>query len=138
MSPPQRTRWCGTCILDWASRWCARVRAGPYLRSRLRNTSLNRRGFIWRERRMNRAEVIAGMQEVFDGLLLEPVVLTPQLSAKDVPEWDSLLHISIVVAIESKFDVRFRVGELETAKNVGEFADLVVRRLSDQTSRKGK
>jgi acyl carrier protein len=87
---------------------------------------------------MNQAEVIAGMQEVFDGLLLEPVVLTPQLSAKDVAEWDSLLHISIVVAIEKKFDVRFRVGEVETAKNVGEFADLVVRCLSDQISRKRK
>ena len=87
---------------------------------------------------MNRAEVIAGMQAVFDGLLLEPVVLTPQLTAKDVAEWDSLLHISIVVAIEKKFDIRFRVGEVETAKNVGEFADLVVRRLSDEMSRKGK
>ena len=80
---------------------------------------------------MNRTEVIGGMQEVFDGLLLEPVALRPEMSARDVAEWDSLMHISIVVAIEKRFSVRFRVGEVEATKNVGEFADLVVRRLNE-------
>jgi acyl carrier protein len=85
---------------------------------------------------MTQAEVIAGMQEAFDGLFLEPVVLRADLSAKEVEEWDSLLHISIVVAIEMRFNVRFRVGEVEGTRNVGEFADLVVRRLDEQAAQK--
>lgn len=78
---------------------------------------------------MNQSEVIAKLQTVFDDIFLEPVRLTPELSADQVPEWDSLLQISLVVAVEAAFNVRFRVGEVEGTKNVGEFADLISRRL---------
>ncbi len=77
---------------------------------------------------MNQAEVIARLQTLFDDLFLEPVTVTPALSAKEVPEWDSLMHISLVVSVEKAFGVRFRVGEVEATKNVGEFADLIVKR----------
>lgn len=78
---------------------------------------------------MNQAEVIAKLQTIFDDLFLEPVVLTPAISAKDVPEWDSLTHISLIVAVEKAFSVRFRVGEVETTQNVGDFADLIRARV---------
>ena len=81
---------------------------------------------------MNQHDVIARLQVIFDGVFLDPVVLTPELSAKDVPEWDSLLHISLLVAVEKSFGIRFRVGEVENTRNVGEFADLIVRRLKEQ------
>jgi len=58
------------------------------------------------------------------------VKLTPQLSAQDVEEWDSLTQISLMVAVEKEFNVRFRVGEVEATKNVGEFADLIARRVN--------
>ena len=61
---------------------------------------------------MNQAEVIAKLQTIFDTVFLEPVVLTPAISAKDVPEWDSLTHISLMVSVEKAFGVRFRVGEV--------------------------
>ena len=77
---------------------------------------------------MNQAEAIARLQTLFDDLFLEPVNVTPALSAKDVPEWDSLMHISLVVSVEKAFGVRFRVGEVEATKNVGEFADLIAKR----------
>jgi acyl carrier protein len=77
---------------------------------------------------MNQAEVIAKLQTIFDDLFLEPVVLTPDISAKDVPEWDSLTHISLMVAVEKAFGMRFRIGEVENTKNVGEFADLILKR----------
>ena len=79
---------------------------------------------------MNQADVIAKLQPLFDNVFLAPPKLMPALTAKDVPEWDSLLHISLLVAVESAFNVRFRVGEVEATKNVGEFADLIVRHLS--------
>ena len=50
---------------------------------------------------MNQSEVIAKLQTVFDDIFLEPVVLTPEFSAADSEEWDSLLQISIVVAVEA-------------------------------------
>lgn len=75
------------------------------------------------------AEVLAKLQEVFDGIFLEKVVAKPELSAADVEEWDSLMQISLVIAVEQKFRVRFRVGEVETARNLGEFADLIAKRI---------
>jgi acyl carrier protein len=80
---------------------------------------------------MNQAEIIAKLQAIFDDVFLEPVTVTPALSAKDVPEWDSLIHISLMLAVEKAFSVRFRVGEVETTNNVGEFADLILKRLRE-------
>jgi acyl carrier protein len=77
---------------------------------------------------MNQSEVLARLQSVFNDIFLESVVVTPALTAKDVPEWDSLLHISLVVTVEKVFDVKFRVGEVEATKNVGEFANLIIKR----------
>ncbi|MCK1323903.1 MULTISPECIES: acyl carrier protein [unclassified Bradyrhizobium] len=78
---------------------------------------------------MKQAEVLAKLQEVFDGIFLEKIVAKPELSAADVEEWDSLMQISLVIAVEQKFRVRFRVGEVETARNLGEFADLIAKRI---------
>ena len=79
---------------------------------------------------MDREQVIAKLQPIFDNIFLEKVVLTPALSSADVEEWDSLLQISIVVATEESFGVRFRVGEVEATNNVGEFADLILQRMA--------
>jgi acyl carrier protein len=80
---------------------------------------------------MNQTEILAKMQTVFDDVFLDDVKVTPELSAKDVEEWDSLLQISLVLGVEKAFNVRFRVGEVEATKNLGEFADLIQRRMSE-------
>ncbi len=77
---------------------------------------------------MTQTEVITRLQPIFDDLFMEKVNLTPQLTAADVEEWDSLIQISLLLAVEKAFNIRFRVGEVEAAKNVGEFADLIARR----------
>ncbi len=81
---------------------------------------------------MNQTDTISRLQIIFDDLFLDPVQLTPTLSAKDVPEWDSLTHISLLLAVEKAFGIRFRVGEVEGTHNVGEFADLIVKRTQDR------
>ena len=78
---------------------------------------------------MKQAEILAKLQEVFDGIFLENVTAKAELSAADVEEWDSLMQISLVIAVEQKFRVRFRVGEVEAARNLGEFADLIAKRM---------
>lgn len=77
---------------------------------------------------LDKTEVLSRMQVIFDELFLDEVTVTPELSAKDVEEWDSLLHISLVVTVEESFEVKFRVGEVEATQNVGEFVDLIVQR----------
>jgi acyl carrier protein len=81
---------------------------------------------------MNRAEVVAKLQPIFDGVFLDSPTVTPELSAPDVPEWDSLLHISLVLAIEQGLGIRFRVGEVEGTSNVGELCDVIIKRLTEK------
>jgi acyl carrier protein len=77
---------------------------------------------------MTQSEVITRLQPIFNDLFMENVRLTPELRANDVEEWDSLRQISISLAVEKHFGIRFRVGEVEATKNVGDFADLIARR----------
>lgn len=81
---------------------------------------------------MNQAEVIAKLQTVFDEVFIDPVTVTPELSAHDVDEWDSRLQVSLVFAVERAFGVDFRMGEVEATKNVGDLAALIVRRLTER------
>jgi acyl carrier protein len=81
---------------------------------------------------MTRDEVIIQLQPIFDELFIEPVALTPEMTASDVEEWTSLLQISISLAVEQHFGIRFRVGEVEATGNVGEFADLIARRMASK------
>ena len=81
---------------------------------------------------MTQAEIIAQLQSIFDEVFLDPPELHPALSAKDVDEWDSLLHISLLLAVEKAFSIRFRVGEVEATSNIGEFADLIQVRSTER------
>ena len=80
---------------------------------------------------VDRQQALAELQGIFNNIFLDPVTVTPELSAKDVPEWDSLLQVSLVVAVERHFQIRFRVGEVEATSNVGEFAAMIARRSND-------
>lgn len=80
---------------------------------------------------MIRDEILGRLQGVFDMVFLEPVTVTAELNAGEVEEWDSLTQISLVVAVEKEFSVRFHTGEVEMTRNVGEFADLILKRLNE-------
>jgi acyl carrier protein len=62
----------------------------------------------------------------------DTLVLTPNLSAADVPEWDSFNHINLIVAIESRFKIKFQTAELEQLHTVGHLADLIAKKLAAQ------
>ena len=73
-------------------------------------------------------DTLSRLQTLFDDIFFEETNLTPETSAADVEEWDSLMHVTIVVAIEKAFDIEFATGEVEEAKNVGELCSLIDRK----------
>jgi len=83
---------------------------------------------------MTQSEIIQRLQPVFDDIFLEPVAVTPELTADDVEEWTSILHVSLVLGVEDAFKIRFRVGEVEATKNVGDLANLISRRLREASA----
>lgn len=66
------------------------------------------------------------LRTVFDNA---SIVISDNLSAEDVEEWDSLNHINLIVAVEKEFNIRFTTREVYAAKNVGEFIDMLEQKL---------
>ncbi len=62
------------------------------------------------------------------------LVLTPELTARDVATWDSINHIRLMVAIEEEFRIWFATREIDGLNNVGELATLVEAKLADGTA----
>jgi acyl carrier protein len=68
--------------------------------------------------------------DVFDD---SSIVLTPELTAKDVDDWDSLSHIRLVLAVEKAFQISFSAAEVGRLKNVAEFVELIRSKLSSSS-----
>ncbi len=62
---------------------------------------------------------------VRDELEDDSIVLTLQTRAKDVPGWDSLAHVRIVVGVEVAYGVEFNTNDVVGLKNVGDLVRLV-------------
>ena len=65
-------------------------------------------------------------REVFDD---DGLVITPEMTADDIDEWDSLSHIRLIVSHEIEFGVKFKTTELSDLRNVGDFIDLLKSKL---------
>jgi acyl carrier protein len=58
----------------------------------------------------------------------DEITLTESTTAADVPGWDSLNHVMLIVAIEKKLRVKFTASEIQKLKNVGELVGLIVKK----------
>ena len=77
------------------------------------------------------SEVLSSLQPLFRDILDIPdLVLTEDMAAKDVEEWNSLNHIRLISAIERKFGLRLTSLEVEKLKCVGDLAALVITKRS--------
>jgi acyl carrier protein len=75
---------------------------------------------------MTTDEIIEQVNEVFVDVLENPdIKIGPETTAAIVPEWDSLNHIMLVVAIEKRFKIRFTSGEVGGFRNVGEMCEAI-------------
>ncbi len=59
----------------------------------------------------------------------ETITLTPETTAEDIEDWDSVSHISIIVAVEIAFGIKFQTAELESLKKVGDMVALIEGKL---------
>ena len=55
--------------------------------------------------------------------------LRDDLTARDVPGWDSFNHVNLVIAIEMEFGVTFTTDEISALQNVGDMKRLLHRKL---------
>lgn len=81
---------------------------------------------------MNQTEILRTVSSVVaDVVGVDGLELQPATTARDVEGWDSLAHVTIIVALEKAFHIRFSIGEMATLKNVGELVGHIATRLPE-------
>lgn len=71
-------------------------------------------------------EIYERLNEVFrDFFDDDEIELTPETTAEDIEDWDSLNHITLMAAVEEEFGIRFTMGQVSGMKNVGEMAEII-------------
>ncbi|MDQ7818786.1 MAG: acyl carrier protein [Melioribacteraceae bacterium] len=63
-------------------------------------------------------------------LNLDDFDLKDETTAPEVPGWDSLNHINIILAVEEKFNVKFKSYELLRLKCVGDLQKMLDSKLN--------
>ncbi len=80
---------------------------------------------------MERSEIVTSLRELLVSILKhENFEMKDELSAPDVDGWDSLTHMVIITAIEKKFQIHFKLKELNKLNNLGSLIALVQSKLN--------
>ena len=75
---------------------------------------------------MTREAIFEELTEIFRDIYDdEEIELTDETTADDIEDWDSLEQINLLVAIEKKFSIKFKLDEVSHLANVGDMVNLV-------------
>ena len=67
--------------------------------------------------------IYAALTEIFNDVFMrDDMQLTPVLTARDVPGWDSFKQIEIMVSVEERFGIKLNTREIDGMKCVGDLA----------------
>jgi acyl carrier protein len=72
---------------------------------------------------LTEAEIYSVLTDIFNDVFFrDDMELKPEMTARDVPGWDSFKQIEIIMAAEERFGVKLQPPEID---QIGNVADLV-------------
>lgn len=79
---------------------------------------------------MTEDEIYPTLNEIFNGIFQRrDIVLKPELTAADIPGWNSFKYIDIIMAAEERFAIRLETDEIDGLENIGDLAALIAAKL---------
>jgi acyl carrier protein len=69
---------------------------------------------------------------ILSALKLDDWEITDATLAAEVPGWDSLSHVNVMLAVEKHFGIRFKSIEVLRLANIGDLQRLVNAKLAQQ------
>ena len=79
---------------------------------------------------MSELEIFKRLNAIFRKVFDDPsIMVNRKTTAKDIEDWDSLEHITLIGAVEREFRMKFTMKEVSSMKNVGEMADIIASRI---------
>jgi len=78
---------------------------------------------------MTDQEILAIFTRILRDLLADDAISLDMATTRaDVPGWDSMANVNLLLEIEAAANVRFKAAEVLRLKNVGELIELVERK----------
>lgn len=79
---------------------------------------------------MERQVIIEKITEIFREVFGDNnIVITDEMTAADVENWDSLTHMQMITMVEDKLGIKFKLKELNRLKKVGDLISIVESKL---------
>lgn len=69
---------------------------------------------------MNRKEIFNKVSIIFKDVIEDKeLIIEESYNSSDIPEWDSLVHIMLIVETEKEFNIKFLSSEISKWKDIG-------------------
>ncbi len=62
---------------------------------------------------------------IAESLKINPSIITEDLGPGDIPEWDSLAHQNLILALEKDFEVRLDIDEVLEMETFGDIVEIL-------------
>jgi acyl carrier protein len=76
-----------------------------------------------------RRDLMERVRRVLNDMLLNDSVITEDTKLADIPEWDSMLHVTLVLTIEREFSVHLNSKEVSQSVAIRPILDLLEAKL---------
>ena len=80
---------------------------------------------------MTRSDIFSELTPVFRDVFNQPgLILTEDLTANDVDNWDSLSHMVMITEVEQRFNIKFKLRDINKMRNVGDLVTILSERIA--------
>jgi len=81
-----------------------------------------------------RQDLMERVRRILRDLFLDnSLAVTEDTQLVDIPEWDSMLHVTLVMAIETEFNVRLNAREVSELTAIRPILDVLTAKLGTQS-----
>lgn len=68
---------------------------------------------------------INDLESIFQNIFGPNIQITETTCADDIPAWDSIRNMYLIIEIERTFKIKFQLAEFENAQNIGQLLTLI-------------
>jgi acyl carrier protein len=79
---------------------------------------------------MEKIEILDKLTLVFRRIFNDNnLILTYEITANHIENWDSLTHMLLITEIENTFSIKFKLKELNKMRNVGDIVEIISEKI---------
>tara|TARA_B100000780_G_C20767290_1_gene304702 strand:+ start:57 stop:299 length:243 start_codon:yes stop_codon:yes gene_type:complete len=80
---------------------------------------------------MEKLELVEKLTKTFRSTFDDDnLIITDDLTANDVDNWDSLTHMILISEVENEFGIKFKLKDLNKMKNVGALIEIIISKIN--------